>query len=415
MRKLLVAGVFLGLVLGNLRPAAAQLNPNAVVAGPVKKPRFYGFALDLSLTDYQNVNATQNYGNFPANNMQVFFNPRWAFGRMFLGSTPLKGMALQVRFSIDFGLNNQNNPAYFSGDLGPPKPCSDLQVQPNGTVDAAQVQRCPTPNPNRVNYGDLSLWLPLGAVYVIPKLKVAIIPRLQTDIPISAQSRSAGLQGTLGGALILSRAFFDGKLSFTYILSGTKNFHKYKQGGMPSEGQSGLPDGRITNNYLTSDAGTGLFFFDTSPGPALTDFSFGNALSIGYDPLPQLSFSVTYALRSGFGYELTNCSFTYDKQGQTTNPCANANTVAERSNGVGTAGRSHMDTQVFWVSAGYSPTDWFNLSLGVVSFAPLRRADNSYQPVFFDTSYNQYTSLMLSAGFTVDAAAAKIFKEKKAN
>lgn len=427
MRTRLALPIFLALT----GVAAAQVNPLAVTAGSSKAPRFYGLTLDLNLFDYQGVNFGQTYGNDLANSVNVLFDARWNFGRVFLRNTRMAGLGLSLRFSVTGAITGYD-PSNYSGDLGIAKPCSDLQVSQNGSIDPNQVKRCQTPRPNRVDYSDLGLWLRIPVV-TIPKIEVPINAQLRVGIPVSAQSRAESRLATLGGLLSISKTLFKGKLTIGYNIAGTKFFHKYQEGGLIID-SSAQPDGRVDQNYQISQTGSfafgnnstvglrstptrdanGNLQFDVSADGANNDFSFTNGGLISVDPIDQLNFSAIFSVVTAYAYELKQCEVDLGLLGGTTDACANAQRVGQVSNGVGVSGRRHADLQNLWISTTYTPTDWINFTLALSTSGPLRRADNSYRPLFFDTSYNQFTQVTLGATLSIDHLAGRIFKDKQA-
>ena len=288
---------------------------------------------------------------------------------------------------------------------GEAQPCSNLQTTQQGTVNVSDstVKRCSYPQTYRPLPGDLSFSISNPGIYKIPVLGASRInPSIQrVVVPLSYQSQYATLITSLQGAVGFSRSFFHDKFSIGYSFGATKYFDRSNspvaQASAPpltgfAANNYGANSAEVTQNnaaFYASDANVSSLGFNSS-------YSFSHVFSIGYNPIKRLSFSLLYILSDSFSYGAP-CGV-QDIEGVSTNPCANANTVA---GGKGTTSVDIHDSQIFWLSANYQFTSWVGVSLAWVNASPLRTAANiTYQP-FISTNYDAYTNITLGATFSL--------------
>lgn len=421
-----IAAAALLAVIGGARPASAQVRPaglppiddtggtNKPGFGDIPQPKLGGFTMDLSFSDSTALNA-ENYSN----GLGLTLSPAWAVGSKFLKNTPFKALNISGRFSIGRSLAGYD-PTGVTPDNGiaPLGTCSDVKTNTNGTVDPNSINRCQLPANNyRFEPSDLLITVSNPGIYKIPVADVRINPSVRLTVPFSYTSRYATLQAALQAAVGASRTFLDNKLSVSYSFSFSKNFHKYATPTLQTrspEGNGGL----ISPGYdAASVASNDVAFYAnasaTSPaGGFNTSYGFSNVFNVGYQILPKLGVSATYVIGSSFSYAGACATGTYG--GVTTNPCDNADKVAQSSSinssysqasragwREGTAGINIRDSQTFVFGASYDATNWASVYLQWVNSSPLRAPNNTlYQP-FISTNYNAFTSVSLGASFSL--------------
>lgn len=410
MRTKLLLVISLLLVDG---AAQAQLSGeskgNSVTGTEIKKgsrPKFGGVQLDFSISDGTGLNQ-QNYNN----SLSLFFEPTWAIGKMWLRGTRFSTLSLSARFFLDRQLRGYNEGAYSEySDNGLAVRCSNLQVATNGTIDPRQVQRCQYDSNYRWDYSDLWFTLRNPRIYTIPVVKINLNPSIRGIIPVSAESRYETMRFVLSGFLGANRAFLSDRISLGYTFGFTKYFHEYTT---PGQARTGAPlqDALISNGYQYSDIAPTTVNFLTDPSHVGTiggynaDFGFQHMFNASFDITSKLNLDVLYIIRNTYAYE-AKCGL-QEYGGVITDACANANAAAKVSNGVGTAGRGHSDTQILWITLGYQVFDWFNINVSWVNWAPLRKPDNSFRQGIISTNYDAYTNILIGTTFSIDKILGK--------
>jgi hypothetical protein len=380
-----------------------------VLAQKDEAPRFWGFSFDYSLYDGTGLNAT-NY----TNSITQYFEPAWSPGKLWLRGTRFKTLTLAGRFALTRALAGYDD-ANFSqySDNGYAVRCSNLQVSSTGTVDPNAVQRCQYSANYRWDYGDIWLTVKNPKIVTIPFLKVDINPSLRFILPTSLESQYQTLRLATAYSLGATRTFWKDKITLGYSFGFTKYFHQYTT---PGESTSGAPlkNDLVAAGYGASDIAPSTANFLSDPSKVGTinglnpDFGFTHIFSVDVAPIDKLNFTLLYLLIDAYSYPATCDPINVAGVGLV-NDCANANTVAKVSNGVGTAGRQIKDSQVLWVTVGYQVTDYLNLSLAWINWAPLRKPDNSYRQGIISTNYDAFTTVNFGATLSIEKVAAKLF------
>jgi hypothetical protein len=395
--------------------AVAPVSPSANTRGwgDIPQPKLAGFSLDLSFSDGTALNA-ENYSN----GLSLLLEPNWAVGLQYLKNTPFKTLNIGAKFSVGRALAGYD-PSSVTPDngTGPLGTCSNVAINSAGSVDPGSISRCNTgPNNYRFEPSDLSFTIATPGIYKIPLADVRLNPSVRVTVPLSYQSRYASIITVLQAAIGAGRSFLNDKISVGYSFSFSKYFDRY---ATPQIQTTTAPNaaGLVTNNYdnnaVTSN-NAGFYANEANaspPGGFNSSYGFSNVFNVGYQPIKKLSFSVTYVLSSSFSYAGNCGDGTYG--GVTTNPCANANAVAQSSSSSyfsnaaqngwkqGTAGINIRDSQTFVLSASYDVTNWASVFLQWVNASPLRdQANNVYQP-FISTNYNAFTNVSLGASFSL--------------
>lgn len=411
MRKqlLLVLGLLLIGGVASAQRGTGLSSGTSPTVGEVKKagpPKLGGFQFDFSLYDDTGLNR-ENYNN----GLSMYFEPTWAMGKLFFRDTRFSRLALAARFSIgrQFAGYDPGSYSEFS-DNGFAVRCSNLQVAANGTVDPTLVRRCQYDASRRWDYSDLWFTLRNPRIYTIPTILVNLNPSIRGVVPTSAQSRYETLRFALTGYLGVNRLFLNDRISLGYTFGFTKYFHEYTTPGTIKSG-SRLRDDMIANGYQYADVESTNLNFLSDPSRIGTidglnpDFSLSHMFDASFDITSKLNLDVLYVLRNGFAYE-ARCGL-QEYGNVITDACANANTVAKTSNGVGTAGRAHKDSQIFWLTLSYQALDWLNVSVAWVTAAPLRKADNSYRQAIISTNYDAFTTISIGTTVTIDRLIGK--------
>jgi hypothetical protein len=376
----------------------------------VEKVRFGGFGFDFTMADSSGLNAVgENYRN----ELNFYFEPHWDIGARWLRDTRFKTFTIGARFSLTQPLSGTDD-AYYSGNTNlsePPGSCSGATTNQNGSLNTGSVGYChPASNDFRTDYSDIWLTIRNPRIYTIPKLGVHINPSIRFILPASKESLFQTLQFALTPSLSLSRSFYKDHINLAFGVSYTKNFHKYKTPGVDSRDTSGSAANPLGGNPYDGIMGAGISNLMNDPTRSGTlggvNVSQGVAYTIngGVQFNDKWSLDALYIIRTAWAYGL-NCSADgYDL-------CANGDAVAANSGSSITRPGTKADTQILWVTLGYQPVDWVGLSLMWINWAPLKSTDGaSYRQGIISTDYNAFTTLSLSATFSLDKIANRIWK-----
>jgi len=391
-------------------PTVTSAVTAADVAKKDEKPRFLGFGMDFSIYDGTGLN-----GPAYANSINMYFEPNWAIGKRWLGGTRFSRLAIAGRFVLSRALAGYDESGFTgSAAQAPIGNCGGIQISGQGGQLEGIPNRCPTAGPNRWDYSDLWLTIKNPKIYTIPKVGIDLNPSMRVVFPTSLQSQYRTMLLSLTASLGLSRSFFHDKLTLSYSLGFTKFFYRNTAPGPLPTGT--LPDGSVDGYSTSSIDGLANFYLDpshsSSPDMLNPNFGLTNLFSVDYAPTDKLSFSLLYILFDNFAYGAQCGVQPYGNV--MTDVCANANTVAMATNGVGTYGPAHKDTQVLWVTAGYQVLDWLNLSIAWINWAPLRKPDNSFRQGVISTNYDAFTTISFGATMSIEKAAAKVLPAKTA-
>jgi len=399
-------------------PAAAD-SASASATGQVVtstgEARMYGFDLNLSMSDSTGLNAVgENYRN----ELGLFIEPRWSVGKVFLKDKGFwSKLTLAGRFVLNRAFAGTSDEGF--GDqvnAGPNGGCSNVIPSGNGgVINPNDVQYChPAANSRRTDYSDLGVSASLPRLATIPRIKVDVSPGLRFTIPVSEQSRFAGLRLGTTASLAFGRAFLGDKMRAGYSFGFTKNFHEYTTPGLPN------PDGGTaaeagTNPYSpVSGVGTSNLYADPSRvgmSGFNTSFSFSNSVSASYKINDSWSVDGIYMWTDGFSYghdcDVRVSSF------DTQNTCMSGSAVAGNSGTDVSNGRGHRKGQVLWLTASYDWKPWLGFSLAWATWAPRLKPDSSFRQPIVSTDYNSFTSVILSASTSLDEVLKVVGHEPK--
>jgi hypothetical protein len=388
----------------------------SVEADKQKETRFGGFTFDFTLADSTGLNAVgENYRN----ELDFYFEPTWHIGQKWMKNTRFKTFSLGARFSLVQPLSGTDE-SYYSGNTnisGPEGTCGNPQVSgQGGQLDPGSVSYChPKSNDFRTDYSDIWLTVNNPNIYTIPKLGIQINPSIRFILPTSAESRYQTLEFALTPSLSLSRAFYKDHIRLAAGFSYTKNFHKYTSPQFnPQTAATASTEG---SNPYDGAVGAGLsnFFIDPTRTGTIGGYNASHVLAYTIDGSvtfnDKWSLDALYIIRSAIAYD-HQCNDGVD--GTTINTCQNGDAVAASSGSSLNRPGYKQDVQILWVSLGYQPVDWVGLSLMWINAAPLRSLDgHSYRQGIISTDYNGFTTLSLSATFSLDKIAARIWKTPK--
>lgn len=189
-------------------------------------------------------------------------------------------------------------------------------------------------------------------VGVIPGVDIRTAVEARVALPTSRASRFRSMVAATQLRLLLSRAF--GPVSLALTSGFRKNFHRYENATAPPN----LALSRAFGNELVDTGLVALGFQNVS-------FSILNQLEFTYQPFPELSFGITYALLNRFGYR----DFEAD---ELTSPYANT-------------GRPRTDVSSGSVFASYAVMPQVLITLGYSLVTLPKSLDNSrFRFPFFD-------------------------------
>ncbi|MDB4967758.1 MAG: hypothetical protein JWN44_3447 [Myxococcales bacterium] len=393
---------------GGLSAGAATPTVEATAS---TKPRFYGFALDLTMADGSGLNSI---GHNYRNDFVWYFEPTWNLGKMYLRGSRWQTLQLQARFSLTANVSgtDEANFSGYSNSTGPQGTCGNPSINDNGSVDPGSVAYCsPKPNNRRADYSDTFLTLRNPRIYTIPKVEVAINPSFRVVLPTSAESQYSTLIMSIQPSISIGRSFLHDKLRLGYGFGFTKYFHRYAAPQL--DPTSGGQAATVGGNYNDGAFGAGLSNFYADPSRAGTiggynpSYSFTHTVSGGYQLSEKWSVDVIYLIVDAFTYDH---SCTLQVNGVTYSTCASGDAVAANS-GATVTRPGHRDSQVFWATLAYQPVDWLGLTLAWINWAPLQKPDSSYRQGLISTDYNAFTTIQLGATITVDKLAARYWRK----
>ena len=383
--------------------ALAQVAPAGAVVGDgtQQKLRFYGLSMDFAAYDTSATNATYYY-----NTLDMYFLPTWAVGRLAFKGTRFERLALSGRFTLSRPLAGYDE-AYFNqyADQGPLTPCSNLTTSTQGgTINPADVQRCPHNAQYRWDYSDIQLIVSNGRLFTIPGVKINFNPSIIFGLPTSLQSRFATLRLTMAAALGFSRVFFEGKLNARYTLNASKNFHEFTTTHIDAAPQQTGPRSNIGEGYFSDDAQ--ILTFTQGAGARSQSYGFGHIFGLDISPTDALSFTIMYILRQGVPYE-TPDSIDYGNV-KGLDGCASGQAVAGNSGSAISCDTVLRVNQIFWLSAGYQVNDWLNVSASFITASPQRKPDGSLRQPFADFGANGFSQVSFGASLSIDKVFAKL-------
>jgi hypothetical protein len=402
-RHLILIALILGL-LGMAAVASADtLSPTGnLSAGEVEKKKpeqvpFAGFGIDLTVADGSGLNSV---GHNYRNDLNFYFEPTWKVGARYLAHTRWKTLQIAGRFSVTQNLSGTDE-ANFSGRsnlAGPQGTCGAMQ-NPDGTW---YVPYCnPAPNDRRTDYSDIWLTIRNPKIYTIPKLEININPSIRFILPSSEESRYATLIMGITPSVSLSRSFWKDRISLSYGLGFTKNFHRYTSPSLNPD-QSGTAS-TIGGNYYDGAYGAGISNFYNDPtrvgetGAYNTSFSVMNSFSGGFQFTDKVGFDALYILISPFAYDH---ACTQVIQGYTIDTCRFGDPSARKGM-----------SQVLWLTLGYQALPWLGLAVAYINWAPTYHPDGSYRQGVISTDYNAFTTVQLIATLTVEKLATAFRKK----
>jgi len=380
--------------------------PTAAAEKEDKPTHFYGLGLDFNVGDSTGLYAREEAYQ---NDWSMEFDPSWRIGKVYFKDVPaLKKLSLGARFILS-GEFAGTSPVYRNGNVG-----ANTQFQgcstaapgaQGGVVDTSDMPYCQGGSDRRADYSDITLKLS-DTVYTIPVALIDIKPSLTGTIPVSAESRAAGLITTLQPAVSVSRAFFDKKLTLAAGFAFAKYFEDATSAVYDSRYQ---PSNDPRNIQLAGNAlsHTGLDQFALT-GAMLANYTVGGSLDVTYAPTDKLTFMARYLLIKQVSYSPEGCSITLDNNlgiGQA-DVCKSGQELADRVGA--TLSQSNQGSQQFWLTGDYQMNDFIDFELALVTVSPQRAPNGSWYQPFISTNSNNFSTFNFSVTLTTEALAAKL-------
>jgi hypothetical protein len=394
-----------------LAPQNAPSNLTPDQLDRIRKPvHIWGIDANLSISEDSGINAL-NYSN----DLAFFLDATWTPARAIpsLRDDPnFSRLQLKASWGVIQYLTGFSSAAVIPDNShGEPTTCSNLTPNSQALVLVSDqsVQRCNYPNTYRPLVRNLDVSVSVPNVYEIPRAKISLAPALHVIVPLSLQSQYATLVTAVQAVMGFSRSFLYDSLTLSYAIAGTRYFNQYKNPQVQTVG----PDlsGAVAPGYSASEvAANNASFYSatanqTSPGGFNAEWAMSNSISLSYQATTWLAVQASYTLSSSFSY-VGACPNV--NVGVVTNPCANANAVAQ-STAInpnynvasqlgwvqGIAGRDITDSQIFRLGLTANITEWAGLDLTWVNFSPLRTAANIVYNPFISTDYNAFTYISL--------------------
>jgi LysM repeat protein len=393
---------------GAAAPTVVAAPPAAVVKNKDDRPLYFeGLDLEVDVEDSSGLNAAmENYEN----DWILFFVPSWSLGRRYFKDNDyFSSLKLSAKWLLT-GEFAGVNPAYRDGNFIADSfydGCDSAATSDvAGQADVYDVPYCQNGSGRRLDFSDVSLKIS-DKIYTIPVAEIGVNVALRGVLPTSVESQNQGLITGLGPTVGINRDFFDGKLHLSYDFLVSKFFFSRDVGSI-AQGATSVPDLNNPENYVPSAATLSADpRFAISPGPLLPDYSIGHIFTVGYDATDTVSFTAFYWISDAFGQQANNfCNQTID--GLSMDVCAQGAAVAA-SSGATLLPRGDAGSQRFSVSVDYQLTTFLTLEASLLTVAPQRHPDGSWQQPFLVTNYNGFSTINLGLNFTTDALIAKAF------
>lgn len=374
-----------------------------------KKDPFYGLGLRLGLRMGTGVNMEPEAARL---DMSYQFKMTWKFGKLITK----KGWAKLLNFSFRINLSHQpvgSNAMYRTGDPDPNIALNASETLP--VADAGgllQLSNDALPRtvdgaPRTARVSDIMLTVAHGKLYKIPKAGIAFDGLVRMSLPTSVRSRNSTMYFALTGALGASRSFkfkvgkVKQSVTVGYTLGISKYFHAWKTASLDLR-----EDGFTVEGTAVDDPFHGQL---TTVNP---NFAVSNDFFVTYSFYKGMSVTVAYGILNYRTYDFDKCEIQYNSSdpGATTNLC---NTAEELIDGYEPVG--WRDFHGFSLSLSYAVLPYLGLQLAMTTQTPQRKPDTGsfYQP-FFQTNRNGFTSIMLTAYFTLEKLYTKLTGKKKA-
>lgn len=198
------------------------------------------------------------------------------------------------------------------------------------------------------------------AIATIPAVEINVAAEGRLYLPASQASQFETLVAGTQARVLLSRELSD--FEFGFVSAFRKNFHSYESPVLNIEDAPTPPPLHVRAGGSEDLAGSAA-----AVGGNNVSYSFFNELSVGYSPLRDLSFGISYGLSNAFAY----ASYESD---------ALSSVYAD-------PGRGHRDLAVGSISCSYKLDSRFSFSGGVTTTAAPKTADNqSFRFPFYDFS-----------------------------
>lgn len=389
-------------------PSVIAAAPEAAKKDEDKPLYFNGLGMDLALGDSSGLYTKEGVYE---NNWSLALMPSWKAGeRFFKQNDYLKKLNVSARFILSGEFsgtadqyrtgNVASNASYFQN-------CDSAAPSgQGGQVDTSNLPYCQGGSQRRLDYTDISLKVADG-FYTVPKALIDVKGSLATALPISAESRAAGFVTSLQPGVGLSRSFFDKKLTIGYDFAFTKYFFK---SNVPVYDQSTSPGVTDPHNPALGPnavSASGLDLFAMSNG-YVSNFSVAHALAVTYVPNDKFTFLGRYVIADAVKQSYPNCSITLANNPQlgAIDTCQGGSAVAAASGA--TIGSKDVGSQQFMLAGDYQIIDYLGAEIALVTAAPQRHPDGSWQQPFLTTDYKNYSSLNFSVTLTTEALVAKL-------
>lgn len=387
--------------------------PGATGKAEAEKPLYFnGLGMDFSLSDSSGTYAGEHLYQ---NSWAMYLLPSWKAGERFFKNQPaLKRLTVSGRFILS-GEFAGTGDQYRTGNVDPSSQhtgCATPTPGNGGVVDTSNLAYCQSGSGRRADYSDIGL-AARDTVYTVPRAEIAITPGLATAIPLSAESRAKGFITSLQPSVALGRTFLQKKLSAKYSFGFTKYFYSSNVPVYRNIDGSNVNDGQGTRDARNPQLGagavssTGLEQFATGPGGFNPSYGVSHIFDVTVAPTEKFSVLVRYVLADTFKQSAPGCTFNAGPGAGVVDLCQNDQAVAGHS-GAQVLGRGDSGSQQFWVSADYQLLDYLGAGVALITAAPQRHPDGSWQQPFLTTDAKNYSSLNFSLTLTTEALAAKL-------
>lgn len=385
-------------------PATEEENSEVEVKEEVdttktEKPLWNGFTANIGLSSNHVLNAEPENVNWVTS---YSIRAGWKMGRvLFPENKHLKPLSLSASFSLSneiMGNDPRYRSQYFNDTELYTNNLSYLGVSDSilNRSEAENLDRRVSGTQRRIDYSDINIKLSHGSLFTIPTAEIKVSGTTGFLIPTSLTSQNVGLNTKWDTSLNFARSFKVGgqDLSVSYGLTFTYYFYKYKTAYIQHLGDpvlvNGVPTDTISNESVSRT----------------NEFGFTNMFSVSYDITSKIGVSMSYGLLTLRTHQFDNCNY-ITPSGEVIDVCQTTNDVR----GYDPGSRGRRDFQMFSAGVSYNPLDYLSFDLSLNTFTPQRKPNSTdYQQPFLSFNRNNYSSLMLSLNYSLDAFYKKVVK-----
>ena len=369
-----------------------------------------GAGLDVTLGDASGLYAGQEAYQ---NDWALYLAPSWRAGEKFFKSQPmLKRLVVSARWSLQ-GEFAGTQDQFFTGSVPSSQSYQNCDSSaPSGTgsvvnTGTSAVPYCQGSGNRRLDYSDIGLKVS-DNIYTVPVALIEVKGSLGSALPVSAESQATGFITSLQPGLGLSRSFFNKKLTIDYTFGYTKYFYSRDVPvGDTNVQQTSIPGNPALGSNGVSSINNALDQFAVGQGGFSPSYGIADAISVTYAPSEKFSFLARYVIADTFKRAAPNCNFNYGGAIGNVDLCGDDVAVAANS-GATVLQHGDLGSQQFWLTADYMPMDYLDIGAALITVAPQRHPDGSWQQPFITTDYRNYSSFNLSVTLTTEALAAKL-------